>query len=176
MLLCGSFLGVEGYRRCERVFWEDGIASQTALIASGPEAGLMVTPAMRNYYEAVQADMENIRAEHGDAESAAILTSGTWYYLFLPWEYGTYSAWPSGSGEQITERLLAYWDISPEKQPDLILVVNRLLAQRNLLLKKGTPDLILVDRTQAIDVERLAEEMAYQPAGESAYFTLLRRP
>ena len=154
VLLCGSFLGVEGYRRCERVFWEDGIASQTALIASGPEAGLMVTPAMRNYYEAVQADMENIRAEHGDAESAAILTSGTWYYLFLPWEYGTYSAWPSGSGEQITERLLAYWDISPEKQPDLI----------------------LVDRTQAIDAERLAEEMAYQPAGESAYFTLLRRP
>lgn len=153
VLLLGWTLASEAWLRYDKVFWEDGVSDQTCLIQYGPEKGLYATDAKKTYYDNIRLDMEKISAREPQARSAALLTGGCWYYLFTDWDWNVYSVWLSAYSGTLRERLSAYYEINPDKLPDLV----------------------LIDKTMNLDLQSFWEQAGYTPAEDSPYFSILYR-
>lgn len=107
-----------GYLRYHAVFWDKGMADQSQVITQGLQSGLVVSEERYAYYRASMALLDEV-GKH-DAKKVLYLTNSTWYYLEGDYEMATYSSWLSGPGEHTLKRLQAYYELNPEKLPDLI--------------------------------------------------------
>lgn len=112
-------LGMQGILRYEAIFWETvGMTEQTERIDYGFNAGLYVTPRKYEIYNTV---MENISVlEEYDAKKVLHLSLYTFCYLNGDYEMATYSAWLSGVNEHTIQRLKSYYELNPEKMPDVV--------------------------------------------------------
>ena len=109
--------------RYKSVFWETDMKSQNVLIEDGFNAGLYVTEEKHQMY---YSSLESLKAlEEYDAENVLYLSENTWYYLVGDYNMSTYSAWLSGVKEHSVERLKAYFEINPEKMPDVVYVEKK---------------------------------------------------
>lgn len=121
--LCGALvvaaqLMMQTDLRCETVFWETGMETQTATISHGLEAGLIVSPEWQRFYSRTVEKFENFDQYH--PEKILFLSTRTWYYLLEDWEMAGYSSWLAGVNDHTLDRLEAYYQLNPDKLPDLV--------------------------------------------------------
>lgn len=106
--------------RYSSVFWDSDMKSMTTCITEGIEKGLYTTPEnVQSYYQ----DLATIRAlEEYQPDKFLHLARKTWYYLHMDAEMTPYSAWLSGVTDNTLDRLEIYYQINPDKRPDLVYV------------------------------------------------------
>lgn len=104
--------------RYKSVFWETDMASQKVLIKDGYNAGLYVTEEKYQQYYTRLNDVKKL--EEYDAEKVLFLSNYTGYYLVGDYDMSTYSAWLSGVNEHSVKRLKTYFEINPDKKPDVV--------------------------------------------------------
>lgn len=97
------------------------MAEQTCRITHGTEKGLLVTPEKLDIYETSLAVLAGI-PEYQKAESVAFISERTWLYLQDGKRMGSYSAWLSGVNKNSVARLVSYYQLNPDKLPEVILV------------------------------------------------------
>lgn len=105
--------------RYTTVFWEiGGMAAQTEKIPDGFERGLYVSQNQYQQYYGARKALAPLKELGGD--KVLFLSEATWYYLLEDYEYATYSAWLSGVSDHTVDRLVAYYELNPEKLPDVV--------------------------------------------------------
>lgn len=110
-----------GYLRYRYIFGDQqGIEQQTVTITEGLQKGLKVSKGLYDYYNTSGQLLDTIGQY--EPEKVLFLTESTWYYLEGEYEMATYSAWLSGPGEHTLYRLRGYYELNPEKLPDLIYI------------------------------------------------------
>ncbi|MBE5955799.1 MAG: hypothetical protein E7253_05045 [Lachnospiraceae bacterium] len=120
-LLCAVFclqLWIQADLRYRSVFWENSMEEQTELMEEGIQKGLFVTPYRKEVYEKALDNLREIEKYNGN--KVLYLSENTWYYLAKDYEMATYSAWLSGVNEHSLNRLQAYYELSPDKLPDIV--------------------------------------------------------
>jgi len=118
MMILGVQLFTEATLRYSNVFWETGVDSQTVLVEDGIQAGLYVSEKRADYYAAELENLERIKQYRGD--KILYLSGNTWFYLTDTHESASYSAWLSGVNEESLGRLEAYYQLNPDKLPDIV--------------------------------------------------------
>ena len=104
--------------RYRSVFWETDMKSQNILIKDGFNAGLYVT---EEKYQLYYTDLESLKKlKKYNAENVLYLSNKTWYYLTEDYNMSTYSAWLSGINEHSIARLKTYFELNPNKLPDVV--------------------------------------------------------
>jgi len=113
------------------VFWENGIRYQTQLIDKGIYRGLLVSKEKEELCNLIEKQMEQVREFASDNSKILYLSQSTWYYLFNDYEMAAYSGWLSGVNELSIDRLEKYYELNPDKYPDIVFVdsYNRSLAR-----------------------------------------------
>lgn len=109
------------WKRYSYVFWEPSRAAQTCYVEFGPQKGLMISEERYHHYEMLLNDTAPVRA----AKPGTVLYVSTfsWLYLAHPGaEIGAYSGWLSLVGDYVADKLAAYYEMNPEKLPDVAYV------------------------------------------------------
>ncbi len=115
--------GSELYLRWHDVFWDGAISAQTEKIENGPSKGLTVTPSSMTSYNSVCSTAAYMKLLAPDAQSILFLSDKTYSYLICEdMENSAYSAWLATIDSRCVNRLKAYYELRPEKTPDVILV------------------------------------------------------
>ena len=117
--------------RYDSVFWEQGLmedkANQT-FITEGPEKGLIASKAEADEYDRVYQDIKEIHHQN-----VLFLSHNTWMPLANDNRNASFSAWLSvyaqGMNTSTLERLEAYYELCPDKKPDLIFLDRRYADQ-----------------------------------------------
>ena len=123
--------------RYSSVFWErGGMAAQTVQAESGPERGILMTPAKYERYSGLEKDVEVLR-DREDIRSVLFLSTITYLYLSAEKDMSTFSAWLSGVNEVSLERLETYFDLVPEKVPDGIYLEPEYAQYAEPFLSRG---------------------------------------
>lgn len=116
-------LGSELHLRWHDVFWDGEISAQTETIENGPSKGLIVTQSSMTSYSNVCSNVSNVKLLAPDAQSILFLSNKTYSYLICEdMENAAYSAWLATIDSRCVDRLKAYYELRPEKIPDVILV------------------------------------------------------
>ena len=111
-------LGTQCVLRYRSVFWETGMQTQTVQEEQGIQKGLIISEAWHSSYT---WSLKNLRQiEEYEPEKVLFLSKATWYYLATDYEICTYSAWIAGVTEHSVNRLESYYQLNPEKLPDLV--------------------------------------------------------
>ncbi|MGN0982411.1 MAG: hypothetical protein ACI4O0_05935 [Candidatus Limivicinus sp.] len=109
------------WKRYSYVFWEPSLKSQTCYVEFGSQKGLMVSEERYHHYEMLLNDTAPVRA--AEPNSVLYVTTFSWLYLDSPGvEMGTYSGWLSAVGTYVADKLAAYYEMNPEKLPDVAYV------------------------------------------------------
>lgn len=123
--------------RYSSVFWErGGMAAQTVLAESGPERGILMTPAKYERYSTMEKDVKLLRARE-EIRSILFLSTDTYLYLSAEKDMASFSAWLSGVNEGSVERLETYFDLVPEKVPDGIYLEPEYVQYAEPFLSRG---------------------------------------
>ena len=124
-------LAVEVPIRYDSVFWEQGLMEDTdsqTFITEGPEKGLIASKAAADEYNRVYQDIKDIHHQN-----VLFLSHNTWMPLINENKNASFSAWLSvfayGMNNSTMERLEAYYDMCPEKKPQLIFLDRRYADQ-----------------------------------------------
>lgn len=116
-------LGSELYLRWHDVFWDGAISTQTEKIEEGPSKGLTVTPSSLSAYNGVCSIAASVEMLAPNAQSILFLSDKTYGYLICDdLENAGYSAWLATIDSRCVDRLKAYYEIRPQKTPDVIAV------------------------------------------------------
>lgn len=148
VVLLGTQLGLECYLRYDQIFWDTSVKNQTQLITTGPEAGIYVSAQDEQYYLNVTEGINWDRAG-----KIACITNSCWINLMNEWEICIYSAWLSGTNEYTLERLSQYYQMNPQK----------------------IPDVIFLERSSEIDPEWFVQNMDYMKQEENEFFYVLQK-
>lgn len=97
------------------------VSRQTVEIEQGPHKGLMVTEDDSEYYETMMEDLQSLRFDK-NCQNVLFLSIHTWLYLCAEKDIASYSAWLSGVNDETFHRLERYYQLFPEKIPDIIVV------------------------------------------------------
>ncbi len=115
-------LGAEITARYENVFWEQGLMESKSAqveIAEGPEKGVIVFRENEEDYLRTYHDVAGI-----NHQKVLFLSYRTWLPLVNENENAAFSAWlsvyKSGMNRYTLERLEAYYQLCPEKRPEVI--------------------------------------------------------
>lgn len=93
----------------------------TEEVTSGVGKGLMMTKEEVDAYNRTLAETDSIRRTEG--KNVLYFAWETWLYLADEKDNASFSAWLSlGSPTVAAERLLKYWELNPDKQPDAIFI------------------------------------------------------
>lgn len=114
----GGQLAAQAVSRYKTVTFEGDTGIPRELITEGPQAGLYADPVWYNYYIRVLGYFEEL--ETYGAEKVLFLTQHTWFYLMEDYETAGYSSWLAGMNEHSLNRLEAYYELNPEKWPELV--------------------------------------------------------
>ena len=107
--------------RYEIVFWDEagGIANQTIRAETGPEKGVWMNPDIYEFYTITESDLKSIR-DDSTVDKVLFLSKNTWLYLSAEKENASYSAWLSGVNDHTLYRLEQYYQMFPEKTPEIV--------------------------------------------------------
>ena len=123
--------------RYSSVFWEEkGMRAQTVMADSGPERGILMTPAKHKRYKTLEQDVEVIRSRE-EIRSILFLSGNTYLYLSAEKEMATFSAWLSGVNDISIQRLDTYFSLFPEKTPDGIYLEARRAQYLDRYVERG---------------------------------------
>ena len=118
------FVLLEGTTRYQFMFWADGTMEEmTQEITQGAEAGLYTTPQKAQDYALLYEDTQSVRQE--DQGPVLYFALDTYLYLCDTKEFGCYSAWLSGIGDNSFQKLLTYYQLNPDKVPNIVYTLNR---------------------------------------------------
>ena len=92
----------------------------TVTVDEGIEKGLVISEDRWDLYKSTLDTTKEIAAFGGD--SVLYLSTNTWYYLQDNRQNASYSAWLSGVEVYTVDRLQVYYDINPDKLPDVVYV------------------------------------------------------
>ena len=152
ILLLVVLISSELFLRYDNIYWDDGgIQAQTAVAKAGSEAGIVMNVTSLKEYERANEDF--LLLNELEDESVLFLSEKTWSYLGTDKNNASYSAWISGLNENTMPRLRKYYQLFPEKIPDLILI--------------GPYYPNLRDEVESIGYEELE--------GETAYYSFYRK-
>jgi hypothetical protein len=105
--------------RYNDIYDGDSIANQTMRAEDGPEKGIWMNPDIYEFYVTTQNDLKGIKAEP-TVEKVLFLSRNTWLYLNAEKENASYSAWLSGVNDHTLYRLEQYYQLFPEKIPEVV--------------------------------------------------------
>jgi len=107
--------------RYQNVFWDEagGIANQTVRAEEGPEKGIWMNQDAYDFYVITQNDLKSIR-DNKRVDKVLFLSKNTWLYLSAEKKNASYSAWLSGVNDHTMYRLKQYYQMFPEKIPDVV--------------------------------------------------------
>ena len=106
--------------RYTNVFWDSPVEYQTEHIDQGIYRGINCSQdKMENYKEHLK-EWEIVNSYHPD--KVLFLSKATWLYLLGDYESSAYSAWLSGVNVSTIERLENYYELNPDKMPDVVYV------------------------------------------------------
>ena len=93
--------------------------SLTETIDKGPQKGIKTTKEIKQYYDNILADLDEIAA---GADGQPVYVAGLWCYdyLYLNLPIGTYSTWFVEADYQ--SRLQRYWELHPNKRPKYVYI------------------------------------------------------
>ena len=118
VLLCCVFqLRYQIPVRYQSVYWEPGLMKyeEQQEVKGGPEDGLIARADMAEYYQGIYNDLKDLHHH-----KVLYLTLENWMQLISDNEFSSYSPWPSGISETTLRRLNAYYDMCPNKKPEII--------------------------------------------------------
>lgn len=113
-------LSSQSIMRYTSVFWETGMDSQTQLIEEGICKGLLASEKSAKSYDNLLKNLKIL--EEYKFNKILFLSSDTRCYLIDKYELCAYSAWLSGVNNHTISRLKSYYDLNPEKMPDIVFV------------------------------------------------------
>jgi len=130
-------IGLQLDRRMNTVFDKAKIGSMTETLEYGCVKGIITTPGRINYYSWMSYDTLPLKAD--DIDSVLILSPETWMYLDVGKKISAHSCWLSGDivDEYTIELLDEYYDLYPEKKPDVIYVESYYKNLVPLLEERG---------------------------------------
>ncbi len=106
--------------RYQNVFWDEaGIKNQTVQAEEGPEKSIWMNQDVYDFYMTTQSDLQSIR-DDTTTENVLFLSRNTWLYLSAEKKNASYSAWLSGVNDHTMLRLEKYYQLFPEKTPDVV--------------------------------------------------------
>lgn len=118
-LLFVAQITTQAILRYESVFWEQGgMQSLTVEADTGIEKGVIMSEDAFAEYQKGLNVIDKVSAYH--KEKVLYLSTNTWYYLVDKQKMSTFSAWISGVNEHSLYRLTGYYEINPEKMPDIV--------------------------------------------------------
>ena len=80
-----------------------------------------MNPDIYEFYDTTQSDLKSIR-EDSSVEKALFLSKNTFLYLNAEKENASYSAWLSGVTDHTISRLEKYYQLFPDKMPDVVFI------------------------------------------------------
>lgn len=114
-------IGMEAHYRLAYTYNDGFTDSHTRVLAYGPQKGIRTSPGEAGRYCLLLEDTAPVR--NLDAENVLYLTADSWLYLADAKKSSSYSGWISPEfPEDSVSRLLEYWEINPEKKPDVIYI------------------------------------------------------
>lgn len=118
-ITAGAQITLEFIDRFNDVYDGDRIQNQQIRAEEGPEKGIWMNPDIYEFYATTQDDIESIR-EDPSVEKVLFLSKNTFLYLNTEKENASYSAWLSGVNDHTMYRLEQYYQIFPEKTPEIV--------------------------------------------------------
>lgn len=118
VLICMVFqLRYEVPVRYQSVYWEPGLMKyeEQAYIDEGPEKGLIATVENAEKYITCYHDIQSV-----DQKKLLVLSDQFWMYFVNKNELASYSGWLGKVNDFALERLQKYYDLYPEKQPEIV--------------------------------------------------------
>ena len=142
--------------RYQNVFWDEaGITNQTVLAEEGPEKSIWMNQDVYDFYLTTQRDLQSIR-DDTTTNNVLFLSRNTWLYLSAEKMNASYSAWLSGVNDHTMLRLEEYYQLFPEKIPDVVFFdrdyikyVPAFEAQGYLLSDEKTSDYAYIMRRKS---------------------------
>lgn len=113
-------LSSQALYRYKTVYWDSPIENLTCAITDGVEKGIYTTEEFYNNYYHDLACIQEIKARN--PSKFLHLSRKNWYYFHIDAEIAAYSAWLAGVTETTLDRLSLYYQINPQKLPDLVFV------------------------------------------------------
>ncbi len=113
----------EVFLRYKTVFWDEGntITEQTISVTNGPEKGIKMSIERYEEYNNMMNDFNTIKDTPNDYK-LLYLSKETIPYLCSDKRFATYSAWLSGINEISLKRLCAYYELNPDKMPNITVI------------------------------------------------------
>ena len=117
-------IGCEIYLRYNNVFWEDGVSGQVIPAQTGPEKDIMMTEAHYKEYNRLITELEPIR-NNDEINRVLFFTQDPVLYLCTEKAIGAFSSWLPGISEHSLKRLDLYYELNPDKIPEIIYIPNK---------------------------------------------------
>ena len=115
-----------GYMRYRSVFWDETcMSAPTHVLTEGVQSGLRTSGERYSYYTNSEKLLNYVRS--CAPEKVLYLSYSTWYYLEGDYEMSAYSSWLAGSDGHTVNRLNAYYELNPDKLPDLVFIDSEFL-------------------------------------------------
>ena len=78
-----------------------------------------MNPDIYEFYTITESDLKSIR-DDSTVDKVLFLSKNTWLYLSAEKENASYSAWLSGVNDHTLYRLEQYYQMFPEKTPEIV--------------------------------------------------------
>lgn len=140
--------------RYHTVFWEHGpMQAMTYEISMGSQKGILSSASLGSAYEAMYQQTQPVREDPSD--KVLYYTYQTWLYLEDDKENASYSSWLTAD-DYSSDRLVRYYEINPEKLPDLVYAPHEFWREDSSLA-------------------RYFDELGYRTTETTETYALLRR-
>lgn len=117
-------------------------------VEQGAYKGLYIMEDEHYDYKLMLEATDGVR--NAEAKSIVYYAHYPWLYLMDEKENGAFSAWMSvGSSDSAIERLLMYWDINPEKIPDIIFIDKDAVGAERAVTELNIADYRLTETEDA---------------------------
>ena len=100
------------------IYWDNPIQYQTTLITEGPEKGIIASEEKAKDYETIYSEVKQLDT----SRKTLFFTSRTWLYLVDGFENCSYSSWIWNISEETVKRFEAYYEINPDKKPEIVYI------------------------------------------------------
>ena len=118
-ITAGVQISLEFIDRYNDIYDGDRIQNQQIRAEEGPEKGIWMNPDVYEFYATTQDDIKSVN-DDSSVEKILFLSKNTFLYLNTEKENASYSAWLSGVNDHTLYRLEQYYQMFPEKTPEIV--------------------------------------------------------
>lgn len=132
----GIQFGVQFHNKRTHCFWEFGIDTLDTEFTQGPAKGIYSADYTVAKYNEIYNDIQSYKNMKSD--NMLVLYSNPWVMMALhDMKYSGYSAWIGDdrytSASEVSQRLLDYWEVNPDKMPKYVYIVKGTEWDKNTL-------------------------------------------